>query len=127
MNGLCQVLLFAADVVRLRDFYRDGLGLTLLDEAPGWIRLDAGGVVLALHGVSFPIDTTTERSDTAIKLGFGVDEAEAEAVMARLVARGARMRSPSRHGATWFCDGVDPEGNVFQLTTRATPGAGHGV
>ncbi len=48
---LAQVILFAANVSRLRDFYVGALGLTVLEDTPGWIRLDAGGVVLALHAL----------------------------------------------------------------------------
>jgi hypothetical protein len=37
---------------------------------------------------------------------------------ARLVAAGVVMRDIHRYSDVAFCDGVDPEGNVFQLTTR---------
>lgn len=41
-----------------------------------------------------------------------------EEVTVRLVALGVAMRESHRYGDASFCDGVDPEGNVFQLTTR---------
>jgi len=112
---LAQVVLFAADVPRLRDFYRDQLGLAVLSDEPGFLRLDAGGAVLALHALPGETDGR-ERLDSYHKLCFHADDVEAE--RARLIAAGIKMRDVVRFGAVTLCDGVDPEGNVFQITTR---------
>jgi hypothetical protein len=56
------------------------------------------------------------REGTPIKLAFHADDPEAE--RARLVARGVTMRDVHRFGDVVFCDGIDPEGNVFQITSR---------
>src|SRR5262249_11834057 len=107
------------DIARMQAFYQDTLGLPVITAEPGWVRLDAGGVVLALHaikpGPKLP-DPPPERLDSYIKLCFHVDDVDA--ARAALVAAGVRMRDVHCYGDVAFCDGVDPEGNVLQITTR---------
>src|SRR5688572_31547325 len=102
---LHQVILFAVDVPRLQRFYVDVLGLRPLDEpaTPGWVRLDAGGCLLALHAIPAPIaakiaisDPPRVRAETPIKLTFHVDDVEAK--RAELAARGAGMQEVRRFG-----------------------------
>jgi hypothetical protein len=86
----------------------------------GWVELDAGGCVLALHAV--PADVAKDiaianppdpRSGTPIKLVF--ETADLSGAGAHLTSCGATMREPYAFGA---CDGLDPEGNVFQIVQR---------
>ena len=116
---MAQTIVFVADVPRMQAFYQAALGLPVISAEPGWVQLDAGGVILALHairgGAKLP-DPPRERVDSPIKLCFHVDDVEA--ARAALVATGVRMREVHRHGDVAFCDGIDPEGNVFQITTR---------
>jgi len=121
MNRLAQVVLFAKDVDRLRSFYEGVLGLTMIEESPGWCRLDAGGCVLALHALSAAYageiaDPPHAREDSYLKLCFHTDDVDA--ARAALVERGVAMRDVHRFGTVAFCDGLDPEGNVFQVTSR---------
>ena len=96
-------------------------GLVPVDESdPDFARYDAGGVLFALHAIPTDIAKTIEisepprrRSDTAIKYTFHVDDVPA--VRARLAAHGVTMSEPRTFGSRTFCDGVDPEGNVFQI------------
>jgi catechol 2,3-dioxygenase-like lactoylglutathione lyase family enzyme len=122
---LTQAILFVVDAPRMTAFYTDALGLTVLDGDPadGFVRLDAGGCALALHAIPPEVadrvridDPARAREDSAIKLAFQVDDVDA--ARAPLAARGARMGVTRRHDGDSFCDGVDPEGNVFQITTR---------
>lgn len=116
---LVQAILFVADLARALAFYRDTLGLPVVAEEPGWVRLDAGGPVLALHALTHRADATSPaapREDSHLKLCFHADDVDAE--RARLVAAGVAMRAVHRYGDVAFCDGIDPEGNVFQITTR---------
>ena len=115
MTRLGRVILFAQDVERLAAFYEQGLGLTVVGErAPRWLRLDAGGVELALHGVHV-VATGEPRTDTPVKVVFLVEDMQA--ARTRLVAAGGRMRDVRDVGDYAICDGVDPEGNVFQIAT----------
>ncbi len=116
---LSQVILFVHDAPRMQAFYEQ-LGLAVVDgdAASGFVRLaDArGGAVLALHATAAVGPPTGPRHDSALKPCFHVDDAEA--ARAALVARGATMREVRRFGTVAICDGIDPEGNIFQLTTR---------
>jgi catechol 2,3-dioxygenase-like lactoylglutathione lyase family enzyme len=116
---MAQSIVFVEDVARMQAFYQGVLGLAVITAEPGWVRLDAGGVVVALHairpGPKQP-GPVRERLDSYIKLCFHVDDVDG--TRATLVAAGVRMRDVHRHGDAAFCDGVDPEGNIFQITTR---------
>ena len=116
---MAQTIVFVDDVARMQAFYHGVLGLPVITAEPGWVRLDAGGVVLALHAIKpgrkLP-EPPPERVDSHIKLCFHVDDVDA--VRTGLVEAGIRMRDIHRYNGVAFCDGVDPEGNVFQITTR---------
>jgi catechol 2,3-dioxygenase-like lactoylglutathione lyase family enzyme len=117
-------IVFVKDIKRMADFYHEALGLPLVATLPGapspltgWVELDAGNVRLALHAIAPRVAKQIEitsppraREEAATKLVFRVDDLD-----------GARRRLSS-HGATMFepkswsaCDGLDPEGNVFQI------------
>jgi catechol 2,3-dioxygenase-like lactoylglutathione lyase family enzyme len=116
---MAQTIVFVEDISRMLAFYRDLLGLPVITAEPGWIRLDAGRVVLALHAIKpgprLP-EPPPERLDSYIKLCFHVDDIDG--ARSALVAAGVGMREVHHHGDVAFCDGLDPEGNIFQITTR---------
>jgi catechol 2,3-dioxygenase-like lactoylglutathione lyase family enzyme len=116
---MAQTIVFVDDVARMQAFYQGTLGLPVITAEPGWVQLDAGGVIFALHAIrpgSRLPDPPPERVASPIKLCFHVDDVEA--TRAALVAAGVSMRDVHRYGGVAFCDGIDPEGNVFQITTR---------
>jgi catechol 2,3-dioxygenase-like lactoylglutathione lyase family enzyme len=116
---LSRTMIFAKDMQRMTAFYRDGIGLRLLEEKSqeGWAELEAGAVMLVLHGIPAEIakdihvtSPPKRRDQTPIKLVFRTpDVAQARA---HLIAHGAVMFEPRSWGG---CDGMDPEGNVFQI------------
>jgi catechol 2,3-dioxygenase-like lactoylglutathione lyase family enzyme len=117
---LGQVMVFAKDLERLRRFYAGGFGLTAVEDAAGWVRFAAGSAFFALHALPDEIARCIEiaeppapRAETAIKFTFHVDDVDA--TRAHLAAHGAVMREPRTWGGRTYCDGVDPEGNVFQI------------
>ena len=116
---MAQTIIFVDDVPRMQAFYHGTLGLPVITAEPGWVRLDAGQVVLALHaippGPKLP-EPAPERLDANLKLCFHVDDVDG--MRGVLIAAGVRMRDVHHHGGMAFCDGIDPEGNVFQITTR---------
>jgi predicted enzyme related to lactoylglutathione lyase len=112
---LAQVILFVRDVARMKTFYGQAFGLQMIEEDAGFCRLDGGGCVLMLHALGEP-PSVEPRLDSFIKFAFHTDDVDA--TRNALVALGARMRDPHHFGNVTFCDGVDPEGNVFQITTR---------
>jgi catechol 2,3-dioxygenase-like lactoylglutathione lyase family enzyme len=116
---LSSTMIFAKDMQRMTAFYRDGIGLRLLEERSkeGWAELDAGTVVLALHAIPAEIakeisvtSPPKQRDTTPIKLIFRT--ADVAQARAHLIEHGAVMFEPRPWGA---CDGMDPEGNVFQI------------
>jgi catechol 2,3-dioxygenase-like lactoylglutathione lyase family enzyme len=116
---LSQLILFVHDAALMQAFYAQ-LGLAVVDgdAAAGFVRLrdPTGGAVLALHFTRAVGPPTGPRADTALKPCFHVDDIDT--ARAALSARGATMRDVNRFDGIAICDGVDPEGNIFQLTTR---------
>jgi len=116
---LAQAMVFVHDAPKMQAFY-ESLGLRVVDgDAPsGFVRLadPAGGAVLALHATKAIGPGGPPRVDTPTKLCFHVDDIDRE--HAALIARGVTMRDIHRWEGIAFCDGIDPEGNIFQITTR---------
>lgn len=113
---LKHAMIFVKDLPRMTRFYREAFGFTLIAQrsTAEWSEFDSG---LALHAAPATIaaallitDPPRVRSETPIKLVFAVDDVLL--ARAQLVAHGAVMQEPRSGGA---CDGVDPEGNVFQI------------
>lgn len=119
---LGQLILFTGDVDRLASFYRDVLGLTVVESEPGWCVLDAGGVLLALHGIPEHIagkvsEPPEKREDSYWKPTFLVDDLDA--TLARLAAAGIAMSAPKTYGPRTYSDGIDVDGNVIQIAHHA--------
>jgi predicted enzyme related to lactoylglutathione lyase len=113
---LAQTILFVENMARMKTFYGSVLGLPVLEDGAEWARFAGGGCVLALHSLP-PVTTNfVERNDSYIKLCFHSDDVAK--TRADLVGRGVKMRELHQFGAATFCDGVDPEGNIFQITSR---------
>lgn len=119
---LRQAMIFAKDMAVMTAFYRDGLGLRLRlgTSRADWVEFDAGGSLLALHAIPPHIAKDIEitsppgrRSDTPIKLVFETDDLDG--ARAHLTRHGAVMDQPRSWGS---CDGLDPEGNVFQIVAK---------
>jgi predicted enzyme related to lactoylglutathione lyase len=121
---LHRTILFAKDMTRMAEFYHEALGLPLVSQPtdPGWVELDAGGARLSLHAipprVARQISITTPpraREETPFKLVFEVEDVEL--MRRRLSTRGGTMFEPRAAGSgpLGSCDGLDPEGNVFQI------------
>lgn len=115
-------LIFVKDLERMTAFYRDGLGLRVLPDTAreGWVEFAAGNSSLALHSIpsdiAKDIKITTPpqpRVNTPIKLVF--EALDLGPARAHLIAHGAVMHEPRSWGG---CDGLDPEGNVFQIVEK---------
>jgi catechol-2,3-dioxygenase len=121
--ALTRVILYVQDVVRLTTFYRDILGLPVVQEIAGeWTVLQAGACEIALHLAGAPYhveDPSTFDAESNVKLVLTVDR-DLAALRDELSAKGVPMGSiksyPPLTGP--LCDGRDPEGNVFQLAQR---------
>lgn len=124
MTKLSRVILFVKDMDRMTAFYRDVIGLApAAGAAEGFTPLDGEGCQLALHAIPAEYATGIElkvppepRTSTPMKVCFYSDNPLA--VRDALLERGVVMREPSQFGDLVLCDGLDPEGNIFQFSNR---------
>ena len=115
-------MLYVKDFARMRRFYEGMLGAHPVNTewTDRWALFDSGGARFALHAIPTELAGNVEISSppeprelSPVKLIFGADDVEREQM--RLEAMGITMvRRPwPRPGEA--CDGIDPEGNVFQI------------
>ena len=118
---LGQAILFVHDAPRMESFYAQTFGLHVVDgdAATGFVRLadPVGGATLAIHATAAVGPPTGPRRDACVKLCFQVDDIDSG--RAALAAAGASPGEIRRFDSIAFCDGVDPEGNIIQITTRS--------
>jgi catechol-2,3-dioxygenase len=121
MNAsLSRIILYVQDVGLLTRFYRDILGLPVVQEiGDEWVVFRPDFCELALHRVGRPYrvaDAGSWKVETNVKLVLVVTREIAE-LRAELISKGVPMREvksyPGFPGP--LCDGEDPEGNIFQL------------
>ncbi len=111
-----RVILFVRDVPTLGAFYRDVLGLTeleSLDDPKEWLEFSAGACTIALHHGGIE---SRGRSRPPKIVFYSDDVAKARA---SLIAKGAKLGPiQTVENLFQFCDGRDPEGNHFQVSSR---------
>jgi catechol 2,3-dioxygenase-like lactoylglutathione lyase family enzyme len=109
-----RVILFVQDVTKVGAFYRDVLGLPIKispDDPKAWLEFDAGSCSIALHYGGTP---SAGRRQPKIVF-FAEDVAQ---VRAELKSRGAKLGAVQDAGEFQFCDGKDPEGNPYSISSR---------
>jgi hypothetical protein len=121
---MTRVILYVRDVELLKNFYRMHFDVPVVEEIPGeWAVLQAGDVELALHlaGSQYRRNAPSKHDDDGTtnnaKLVFTVASGLPE-LREKMLAAGVKMRDLKRYAGfdMLMCDGVDPEGNVFQLS-----------
>lgn len=128
---LAGVAIYVVDLDRSVAFYREALGLAVVEEDDDFIVLSRGANELNLVAVppdvasSIQITTPPEvREETPIKPSFLVDSIDAAAAAAVAAGGGAKPV-----GEAWefrgkrHLDGFDPEGNVVQFVERLRSGS----
>ncbi len=110
---ISRVIIFTPDVRKLADFYRSCFGLSLVGESDdSWTELNAGNCNIAFH--NFP--ERVEGRDGWVKVVFGSNDVAKE--KARLEELGVKMSDIVEFGRIQLCDGQDPDGNWFQISSR---------
>ncbi len=105
------ITIFTGNMEKMAAFYRDVIGLKLIEDTPGWKMFDAGKCRLALHRGKSRVGARPP------KIGFyAKDVAKAKAW---LEARGAKLGVIHASEEVSFCNGKDPDGNVYAITNRA--------
>ena len=104
---LKRIVLFVADLEKQAAYYRDGLGLPVLEEREGWIEFDAGGCSIALH-----------RGARNPRLDFATAE-PLDRMHGDLKSRGVKLQEIKKDflDRGRYCRGKDAEGNPFQIST----------
>jgi predicted enzyme related to lactoylglutathione lyase len=123
-------MVYAKNFPRLKEFYGNMLRAQPVNTewTDSWALFAAGEASLAVHAIpaEYAGETKTSsppsaRENAAVKLIFAVDDVPAE--RARLESMGIAMLPRPWQNPTEACDGIDPEGNVFQIV-RAPGRAG---
>lgn len=107
---MCRVVLFTANLDRMSDFYGNVLGLELVSSEPGWREFRAGGCNIALHAGKSTVGTRPPKIAF-----FASDVAAARSLLSK---RGAAMGKVASSASFDICDGRDPDGNRFQISSR---------
>lgn len=121
--SLGRIIIFGHRVDKLKSFYVDHFGFSVVEEITGqWIVLSLGQVEIAIHKIGRgyePEDGKVFRAESNTKLVFYVND-NLEGFRQRLVDNGVVIGDvKSFEGInSLFCDGEDPEGNVFQVEQR---------
>jgi catechol 2,3-dioxygenase-like lactoylglutathione lyase family enzyme len=123
------LVVFAKNKKRVSAFYRQTLGLSVIEEQPSHDLLQGPGIELVIHAIPRRIAvqiTITKpprvREDTPLKPAFVVKDLEA--VRAAAAATGGHLKPLD---AAWqirghtVLDGHDPEGNVVQFKQPLPP------
>ena len=117
---LSGAVLYVKDLERMKRFYGEMLGSEPTNQswADVWAVFDKGGIRFCLHAIPAALNVEIAippelREDAPVKLMFEVEDVEAE--RERLESRGIQMIRRPWQKPGEACDGVDPEGNVFQI------------
>jgi catechol 2,3-dioxygenase-like lactoylglutathione lyase family enzyme len=105
-----RVIIFTADIASMTRFYRGVLGLKQLADGEDWKEFSVGACNIALHHGKPALGKRPP------KISFHA--ADVAAARASLMRRGAAMGKITSTKHFDFCDGKDPDGNPFQISSR---------
>jgi len=109
---LRRVILFTSNLGELTDFYRDVIGLTVVEREEGWVDFGAGACGLALHAGKAKVGSRPPKI-----VFYSADVARTRtALLKRGLARAGAVKSSGRFD---MCDCKDPDGNPIQISSRA--------
>jgi hypothetical protein len=120
---LSRIIIFGHDVDKLKTFYVDNFNFLVSEEMSGyWIVLKAGQMEIALHKIGPEYEPKNKegfRAESNTKLVFQVRD-NLKKIRQDLLNQSIPMGEiKSFKGIdALFCDGEDPEGNVFQIEQR---------
>lgn len=111
--SLKRIIIFAKDVTLLYEFYRRTFDVSdgYIAADKKWAELYFDGVNIAFHNGGF-----SGEKDRYPKIVFYAKDVEKAKQM--LIGRGADMGRVLELDGLALCNGIDPEGNVFQISNR---------
>lgn len=123
MNAIFNtLLLYVKDIKTLKQFYTENFGLQVIEEDDVWVLLNAGTATIGFHKIGdhyIHKINPDHKVETNTKMVFEIDEA-IEKVRNNFISKNIEMREIKtfENYNFWLCDGIDPEGKVFQLKSR---------
>ena len=109
------LLLPVRDLEMMSAFYADVLGFTRIESSDSEnVSFDLGTIRLCLHHAAAPM-----RDDTSVGLILLFTVSDVATMRDQLAEQGVHMGKIKSFGAHTECDGRDPEGNLFRLTSQA--------
>jgi catechol 2,3-dioxygenase-like lactoylglutathione lyase family enzyme len=122
IEGVQDVYYNVRDMPAALRFYRDVLGLRVVEESAHWSALDVGGVRVGLHGTGGAPVPTVPRSAGGAKAGatLTLRVGDLHAAVTRLKQAGVQFLGDVDTGA-WGSTAAfeDPDGNVLKLMQPA--------
>ena len=117
---LSSIILFGYDINRLQSFYTEHFKFKVVSAIQDvWVVLRADNTEIAFHKIGSdyaPKEGEDFKVESNVKLVFQTQE-DLYLIRERMVNSGIKMKKiKSFEGMnSLFCDGEDPEGNVFQI------------
>ena len=113
-------VLFVSKIQQVADFYEQVAGLVILAQESDHIILERGSYQLVVHKIpehyKSNSDGNSARQHNTLKpVYFIADISAARDAAARLGGKISAKEKEWDFQGTLVCDGVDPEGNIFQL------------
>ncbi|MDX2247334.1 MAG: VOC family protein [Bacteroidia bacterium] len=121
--SLGRIIIFGHLVDKLKSFYVDNFDFSLAEEIKDqWIVLNAGQIEIAIHKIGQgyePEDGKEFRVESNTKLVFYIRD-DLKSFRQQLIDKGVVIGEiKSFEGInSLFCDGEDPEGNIFQIEQK---------
>ena len=118
--NLDTIIFYVQNVEKLTAFYVAIFGFEVIEEfESSWALLSAGPCKIGLHQIGegyLDKNKGSFKFENNVKIVFEIDQ-DIHALKTFLMDQGVEMREVKTFEAYdyWLCDGVDPEGNVFQL------------
>lgn len=107
------VFLYVRDLDASREFYRDRLGLRVIEEDPGCVKFDAGLTILALNRASDYGIVLPDINDHSTDVVWLVDDIRQ--ATANLQARGVTFKPTDWYQPGGIADFYDPDGRWLTL------------
>jgi len=123
MNAkLDTIILYVKNIQLLKKFYIENFNLKVIEEDEIWVLLNAGNINIGFHKIGKKYMQKTDANhkfDNNTKIVFEIDD-NLELIRKEFVEKKIPMRELKTFDNYnfWLCDGIDPEGNVFQLKKR---------
>lgn len=118
------IIFYVKNIQILKNFYVENFNLKVVEEDDIWVLLDAGNAGVGFHKIGekyLEKINPDHQFDNNTKIVFEIDS-DIESARNTLISKNIPMREIKTFDdyGFWLCDGIDPEGNVFQLKSRKT-------